>query len=191
MTHSKTSCSMVEQQVRQWLEQVVIGLNLCPFASKPYQAQQIRFVVSECQTTESLLTELATELALLSQKTPEEIETTLLILPNMLDDFDDYNQCLNHVDALIEQLNYQGVFQVASFHPNYQFGGTQPEDAENLTNRAPFPILHLIREASLERVLKHYPNPEQIPENNIKCVSNLSKQEKQHLFPYLFGSNHS
>ena len=93
------------------------------------------------------------------------------------------------MDALIEQFDYQGVFQVASFHPNYQFGGTQPDDAENLTNRAPYPILHLIREASLERVLKHYPNPELIPENNIKCVSNLTEQEKKCLFPYLFGSN--
>ncbi|MCF6253254.1 MAG: DUF1415 domain-containing protein [Thiomicrorhabdus sp.] len=188
MTNSLADNHTVETQVRQWLEQVVIGLNLCPFAAKPYQAQQIRFIVSPSQTTECLLIDLATELTLLAQKEPTEIETTLLIIPNMLSHFDDYNQFLNHVDALIEQLDYQGIFQVASFHPNYQFAGTQPDDAENLTNRAPFPILHLIREASLERVLKHYPNPETIPDNNIKCVSNLTESEKHRLFPYLFTS---
>ncbi len=188
MTDTTPEKQEIEQQVRNWLEQVVIGLNLCPFAAKPYQAKQIRFVVSPSLEQEKLLIELATELTLLSQKEPCEIETTLLIIPNMLESFEDYNQFLNHVDALIEQLNYQGIFQVASFHPNYQFGGTQPDDAENLTNRAPYPILHLIREASLERVLKHYPNPEQIPENNIHRVSNLTEQEKQTLFPYLFGA---
>jgi hypothetical protein len=186
MMNTLSNNHSAESQVRQWLEQVVIGLNLCPFAAKPYQAQQIRFVVSTSQTTERLLTDLATELTRLAQKEPAEIETTLLIIPDMLNHFDDYNQFLNHVDALIEQLNFHGTFQVASFHPNYQFGGTQPDDAENLTNRAPYPILHLIREASLERVLKHYPNPETIPDNNIKCVSNLTEQEKHSLFPYLF-----
>ncbi|MCF6346067.1 MAG: DUF1415 domain-containing protein [Thiomicrorhabdus sp.] len=179
--------STVEQHVKQWLEQVVIGLNLCPFASKPYQDKQIRFVVSNAQQTEYLLTELVTELDLLATKEPNKIETTLLIIPNMLTSFSDYNQFLNHVDALIKQFNYQGIFQIASFHPNYQFAGTQPNNAENLTNRAPYPILHLIREASLERALKHYPNPETIPDNNIKCVSNLTEQEKQKLFPYLFS----
>jgi len=188
MTNRHPEEQKIEQQVRNWLEQVVIGLNLCPFASKPYQAQQIRFSVTACQEQETLLIELALELTRLSQKEPCEIETTLLIIPNMLESFEVYNQFLNHVDALIEQLNYQGIFQVASFHPNYQFGGTQPEDAENLTNRAPYPILHFIREASLERVLKHYPNPEQIPENNIHRVSNLTEQERLALFPYLFDA---
>lgn len=178
--------TIVEQRVRQWLEQVVIGLNLCPFASKPYQAQQIRFSISSSQTEEKLLMELITELELLASKPDSEIETTLLIAPNMLIKFEEYNQFLNHVDALIEQMNYQGIFQVASFHPDYQFAGTLPEDAENLTNRAPYPTLHLIREASLERVLKHYPNPETIPDTNIKRVSNLTKHEKKILFPYLF-----
>ncbi len=187
MMNPITDKHSIESQVRQWLEQVVIGLNLCPFAAKPYQAQQIRFVTTPCQEASCLLTELAAELILLEQKEPSEIETTLLIIPNMLDSFDDYNQFLNLVDALIEQLNFQGTFQIASFHPNYQFGGTQPCDTENLTNRAPYPILHLIREASLERVLKHYPSPESIPENNIQRVANLTEQEKQQLFPYLFS----
>ncbi len=187
MTSDHSNHSIVEQQVRQWLEQVVIGLNLCPFASQPYQAQQIRFSVSNSQTAEALLMELATELTLLATKPTREIETTLLITPKMLTAFDEYNQFLNHVDALLEQMNYQGVFQVASFHPDYQFAGTLPEEAENLTNRSPYPILHLIREASLERVLKHYPNPENIPDTNIKRVSNLTEQEKQTLFPYLFA----
>jgi len=187
MTQLAPNHELVEHQVRQWLEQVVIGLNLCPFASKPYQDQQIRLATSRCNDETCLLTELATELARLAQKEPNEVETTLLIIPNMFSHFSDYNQFLNHVDALIEQLDYEGIFQVASFHPDYQFGGTLPEDDENLTNRAPYPILHLIREASLERVLKHYPNPESIPENNITRVTNLTDQEKQQLFPYLFS----
>ncbi len=176
----------IEAQVRHWLEDVVIGLNLCPFASKHYQAQQVRFSISRCRDEACLLTELESELSLLMLKPAEEIETTLLIIPDMLESFDDYNQCLDMVDALLEQNHWEGIFQVATFHPDYQFGGTLPEDDENLTNRAPFPILHLLREESLERVLKHYPNPELIPEHNIETVCNLTLEQKIALFPHLF-----
>lgn len=187
MTDSNITNKQIENQVRQWLEQVVIGLNLCPFASKPYQDQLIRITIADCQGENCLLADLETELSLLAEKPATEIETTLLVVPNMFRSFDDYNQFLSDVDDRIEQLGYQGIFQVASFHPNYQFGGTLPEDDENLTNRAPYPVLHLIREASLERALKHYPNPEQIPDNNIERVCNLTPEEKQQLFPYLFS----
>ena len=182
-----TSNEQTESQVRHWLEQVVIGLNLCPFAAKPYQAQQIRIHISEAHSENELLSDLSSELALLAEKAAKEIETTLLVIPNSLQTFDDYNQFLDEVDATLEQEGYEGTFQIASFHPNYQFGGTEPDDDENLTNRAPYPILHLIREASLERALKHYPNPELIPENNIKRVCTLTLEQKQKLFPYLFS----
>ena len=177
----------IEDQVRHWLENVVIGLNLCPFASKHYQAQQVRFAITHCRNEACLLTELESELALLVSKSAEEIETTLLIIPDMLQSFDDYNQCLDLVDAVLEQNGWEGTFQIATFHPDYQFGGTLPEDDENLTNRAPFPILHLLREESLERVLKNYPNPELIPEHNIDTVCNLSLEQKIALFPHLFS----
>lgn len=183
------SDQLIESQVRQWLAEVVIGLNLCPFAAKPFQDKQIRFQISHCHDEACLLEALQSELSLLALKPTTELETTLLIIPEMLADFDRYNQFLNLVDALIEQQQWQGIFQVATFHPNYQFGGTLPEDDENLTNRSPYPILHLIREASLERVLKHYPNPEAIPEQNIERVQSLTLAEKKRLFPYLFSND--
>lgn len=174
-------------EVNQWLDKVVIGLNLCPFASKPFRENQIRFSVSHSTSEANLLEDLQTELNLLAESKPENIETTLLIVPNMLADFYDYNDFLEYVDALIEDNEWQGIFQVATFHPNYQFGGTKPEDAENLTNRAPYPILHLLREESLEKAIAHYPNPELIPEHNIETVCGLSQDQKIVLFPYLFS----
>lgn len=180
------SNEQILNDVNQWLDKVVIGLNLCPFAARPYQQKQIRFTISQCETDACLLEELQNELNLLAETKAEKIETTLLIVPNMLQDFYDYNDFLDLVDALIEDSGWEGVFQVATFHPNYQFGGTQPEDAENLTNRAPYPILHLLREASLEKAIEHYPNPELIPEHNIDTVSNLTLEQKVSLFPHLF-----
>lgn len=180
------SNEQILNEVNQWLDKVVIGLNLCPFASRPYQQKQIRFTISQCNTDACLLEELQNELKLLAETKAEKIETTLLIVPNMLQDFYDYNDFLDDVDGLIADNEWEGIFQVATFHPDYQFGGTQPEDAENLTNRAPYPILHLLREASLEKAIEHYPNPELIPEHNIETVNNLTLEQKVSLFPYLF-----
>lgn len=179
--------NQIKQSVDQWLDQVVIGLNLCPFALKPYKNQQIDLVVSNCTDEACLLENLQQELQRLENTAAADLETTLLIVPNMMQDFYDYNQFLDYVDALIEQQGWTGTFQIATFHPDYQFGGTMPEDAENLTNRAPYPILHLLREASLEKALAHYPHPEQIPENNIQTVSTLSDSDKLKLFPFLFN----
>jgi len=181
------SNDLIINSVNQWLHQVVIGLNLCPFASKPFRDNQIRLSVAHSTTDANLLEDLQTELNLLAESKPENIETTLLIVPNMLTDFYDYNDFLEYVDALIEDNEWEGTFQVATFHPNYQFGGTQPEDTENLTNRAPYPILHLLREESLENAIQHYPNPELIPERNIETVSNLTQEQKVALFPYLYN----
>ena len=174
-------------QVSQWVEQVVIGLNLCPFARKPQRAGLVRYSVCDARDEEALLTALATECALLDDWPADELETTLLIVPHMLQAFADYNQFLDLAEGMLVHLGYEGVYQLASFHPHYQFADTEPEDAENLTNRAPFPILHLIREASIEKVLAGYPSPELIPENNIRRVNGLSPHERQRLFPYLFG----
>lgn len=175
-------------EINQWLDQVVIGLNLCPFAAQPYQNKQIRFAVSHCDSEACLLEDLQNELNLLAETKAESIETTLLVVPNMLEDFYDYNDFLEFVDALIDDNQWQGTFQIATFHPHYQFGGTEPEDVENLTNRAPYPILHLLREASLEKAIEHYPNPERIPERNIETVCNLTQQQKNVLFPHLFSN---
>ena len=175
-----------EAQVQRWLDEVVIGLNLCPFAAKPNRHEQIRIQRCEAGTELGVLEALQAELTLLDETPVSELETTLLVIPNLLSDFEDYNQFLNLVDALLDEFEWAGEYQVASFHPQYCFAGVAPESPENLTNRSPYPLLHIIREASIETALEHYDNPELIPERNIAKVSTLSEAEKHHLFAYLF-----
>ncbi|MBE4363719.1 DUF1415 domain-containing protein [Vibrio parahaemolyticus] len=181
-----TDINAITQQVDQWLNDVVIGLNLCPFAAKPQRNKQIKIFVSEATQEEALLEDILLQLIELSTTEPEKLETTLVVVPNMLQDFWDYNFCIDWVEGLIKQQDWEGIFQVATFHPDYCFGGAAPEDDENLTNRSPYPIFHLIREESMEKVLKHYSDPESIPDTNIARVSALSEEERKKLFPYLF-----
>ncbi|MCG3728490.1 DUF1415 domain-containing protein [Vibrio cincinnatiensis] len=183
---STTNQQTITQEVNQWLNDVVIGLNLCPFAAKPQRNKQIKIHVSQAQSEEELLQDILDQLLELDTKDPEELETTLVAIPNLLHDFTDYNFFIDWVEALIRQQDWEGIFQVATFHPDYCFAGTQPDDDENLTNRSPYPIFHLIREESMEKVLKHYPNPEFIPDVNIKRVCQLTDQQRKALFPFLF-----
>ncbi|UUM29503.1 DUF1415 domain-containing protein [Vibrio japonicus] len=185
MTMNRSTAEIAEQ-VNQWLNDVVIGLNLCPFAAKPQRNKQIKIYVSEASQEEALLEDILSQLMELDATPAEELETTLVVVPNMLSDFYDYNLFIDWVEALIRQQNWEGVFQLATFHPDYCFGGTEPGDDENLTNRSPYPVFHLIREESMEKVLKHYPNPEAIPDTNIARVESLTNEEKRKLFPYLF-----
>lgn len=181
-----TDINAITEQVDQWLNDVVIGLNLCPFAAKPQRNKQIKIFVSEASQEEALLEDILLQLIELSNTEPEKLETTLVVVPNMLQDFWDYNFFIDWVEGLIKQQGWEGIFQVATFHPDYCFGGAEPEDDENLTNRSPYPVFHLIREESMEKVLKHYPDPESIPDTNIARVSALSEEERKKLFPYLF-----
>ena len=160
-------------QTRCWLEQVVLKHNLCPFAHKPFHGGQVRLVVTDSARPEYLLEDLQRELEFLRATAVAEVETTLLIHPNTLVDFLDYNDFLDIVDALLEQEGYEGEFQVASFHPDYQFSYTGAEDAENYTNRSPWPMLHVIREASLEQAIAAYPDVDAIPERNIHTMNQL------------------
>lgn len=176
-----------EIAVIRWLNQVVIGLNLCPFASKPTGEKRVRFYVSEAHDEQDLLTELEKEMEFLSGKTPAEIETTLIIVVDLLKDFFDYNQFLTWVNPMIKRNHWQGVYQVASFHPHYCFAGAEPADVENLTNRAPFPILHIIREESLAKALEFFPEVDDIPNRNRLRVAQLTLHERHQLFPYLFN----
>lgn len=158
---------------KHWLEAAVIGLELCPFA-KPVHAQGlIRYAVSSAETPEQLLADLLRELQILAEADPAEIETTLLIHPEALTDFLDYNDFLDVADAAIEELGLAGVLQIASFHPQYQFAGTAPEDIENYTNRSPYPMLHLLREASVERAVAADPETSRIFEKNIETLRRL------------------
>ena len=178
--------SSVEQDVKTWLNDVVIGLNLCPFSARPTRDNRVRFQVSAAQIEEDLLTDLIAEMELLDRKSAAEIETTLLIVPDMLQDFFDYTQFLGWAQAQLKRQGWLGIYQLASFHPDYYFAGTLPSDDENLTNRSPYPIIHVIREASLEQALKYVEGVEEIPDRNRTCVESLTSEQKKKLFPYLF-----
>lgn len=163
----------IEADVRRWLERAVIGLNLCPFAKAVYVKRQVRIVVSDASTERALLEQLGEELALLRDTPAEAIDTTLLVHPQVLGDFLDYNDFLDDADGLVEAMDLDGVLQVASFHPDYRFADTAPDDAGNLTNRAPWPILHLLREDSIDRAVAAYPDPDGIIERNIATMREL------------------
>jgi len=158
---------------RRWLERAVIGLNLCPFAKAVVAKEQVRFVLSDATTPEALLAELGEELLRLRDTPADRIDTTLLIHPQVLGDFLDYNDFLDDADALVEALALDGVLQVASFHPDYQFAGSAPDDVENFTNRAPYPILHLLREDSVARAVAAFPDPDAIVERNIETLRGI------------------
>jgi len=166
----------VERQTRAWVEQAVVGLNLCPFAKAPMAKGQIRYVVSETTDPRVLLDELGAQMAALVAADPSEVETTLLIHPNVLLDFLDFNDFLEAADAALEELGLGGVLQIASFHPDYQFDGTEPDDIGNASNRAPYPTLHLLREASVDRAVEAFPEAEAIFENNLRTLEALGPQ---------------
>jgi hypothetical protein len=164
-------------QTRCWVERAVVALNLCPFARKPVEGEQVRYVVSTARDEETLLAEMQQELDHLRASDPSLIETTVLIHPWVLNDFYDYNDFLGVVDGFLEQEGYAGEFQVASLHPDYQFAGTEPGDAENYTNRSPYPVLHLLREALLEQAILTYARPDKIPERNIRTMETLGAKK--------------
>ena len=161
------------ERTRIWLERAVIGLNLCPFAKAVHAKRQIRYVVSAAGSEEALLADLMHELQLLAAADPGDIETTLLIHPRVLTDFLDYNDFLDLADAAVEELGLDGFLQVASFHPDYQFADSEPDDIANYSNRAPFPTLHLLREESVDKAVAAFPEAERIYETNIETLRKL------------------
>lgn len=158
---------------RRWLQRAVIGLNLCPFAKAVVAKDQVRYVLSEAVTPAALLQQLADELQLLHGTDPAEVDTTLLVHPRVLADFMDYNDFLGEADALVEALGLAGEIQVASFHPDYRFAGTAADDPGNCSNRSPYPMLHLLREASVDRAVAAYPDPDVIVQRNIETLERL------------------
>ena len=160
-------------KTRHWLEKAVIGLNLCPFAKAVYVKNQVRLVVSHARHADDFLEELDRELDLLASTPPDQVDTTLLIHPVLFDDFLDFNDFLEIADGVLEEHGLEGVIQLASFHPQFQFDGTEPDDISNYTNRAPFAILHLLREESVERAVEAFPQAEAIFEENIKTLEKL------------------
>ena len=168
---------MIEEEVlvqtRRWLEKAVIGLNLCPFAKAVYVRNQVRLVISQARHADDLLEELDRELDLLVETPAEDIDTTLLIHPTLFEDFLDFNDFLEVAEGVVDEHGLEGVVQLASFHPKFQFDGTEADDIGNYTNRAPFAILHLLREDSVERAVAAFPEADAIFDKNIDTLQKL------------------
>ena len=175
LTMNKSDEQMIAE-TRNWLEKAVIGLNLCPFAKAVHVKEQIRYVISNAQNEEELLADLLEELQLLYDANMDEVETTLVIHPYVLQDFLDYNDFLEVADAAVSELALDGEIQVASFHPDYQFAGTRYEDIENFSNRTPYPSLHLLRETSIEKAVAAFPDAAKIYEKNIETLRALGAE---------------
>jgi uncharacterized protein len=173
MNTAHNASNAVLNATQMWLERIVIGLNLCPFAKAVHIKQQIRWVVSQATSAEQLAQDVQHELALLRDADPAHIDTTLLIHPLVLQDFIEYNDFLNQADALLDQMQLDGVVQIASFHPHYQFAGTVADDVTNHTNRSPYPMLHLLREDSVARAVAATPDAAQIYERNMATLRRL------------------
>lgn len=165
----------------RWLERAVIGLNLCPFAKAPHVKGQIHYVVSQAKGLEGLRDELIEQLQALAALPADARETVLLIVPQMLHDFLDFNDFLDEADGVLQELDMEGEFQVASFHPHFQFADTEPDDITNFTNRSPYPTLHLLREDSIDRAVEAFPEAETIYETNMATLEKLGIQGWQNL----------
>ena len=157
----------------RWLERAVIGLNLCPFAKSVFVKKQVRYALTAAGDADELLAELEHELNLLAATDPAELDTTLLIHPQAMTDFLDYHFFLAEADALLKNLGYEGVFQISSLHPQYEFAGSSPDDIANFTNRSPYPTLHLLRESSIDRAVAAFPDAADIFERNIETMEKL------------------
>ncbi len=160
----------------RWLERAVIGLNLCPFAKGVHTKGQIHYVVSEATDARGLLEDLQRELEALAEISPAKRDTTLLMAPQCLEDFLDFNDFLELVDELVEAMDLGGILQVASFHPRFQFDGTAEDDVTNATNRAPYPTLHLLREDSIDQAVEAFPEAETIYERTMQVLGVLGAQ---------------
>ena len=172
---TETETKTIIQDTRNWLERAVIGLNLCPFAKAVYVKEQVHYAVSAAQDDDALLADLQVELERLAEADPAKIDTSLLIVPHHLADFLDFNDFLAHADALLVALDLDEDYQIADFHPRYQFGGTNPDEMGNFTNRSPYPTLHLLREDSIDKAVEAFPEADAIFGANIQTLETLGQ----------------
>lgn len=184
----KTRNELIVLESQEWVKSVIVGLNFCPFARREVEKKSINYRVVESGTIEHYLEALIIECVNLDQNS--EVETALLIFPDRLDDFEDFLDFYEFADALLMEQGYEGVYQLASFHPNYRFAESEEDDAANYTNRSPYPMLHLIREASIERVLENVVNPEEIPAENIERARALGADKMAALLKACFKGHH-
>ena len=165
----------IEAGIRQWLERAVLGLDLCPFARRPYEDGRVRIAVSRAATDDALVGDLEAELRRLAEATPAELETTLLAIPALFPEFLDFNDFLDVAEAVIRALDLEGVIQVVGFHPAYRFADAAEDDPANCTNRSPVPILHLLREASVAGAVADLDNPDAIYRRNIETLRRIGR----------------
>ena len=182
----KNDACEVKRQVQVWFERVVLGLNLCPFAHAPAKQGRVRFRVFNGDSEQALLGVLDEELTMLRMSEPKVLETTVIIAPQGFEDFYYYLSVVDYLACWLSKNGWEGEVQVASFHPEYQFAGTQQGDMENLTNRSPYPLFHLIREASLTAVIDGGADTKSIPERNVERITALTQEELKQLFPYIY-----
>ena len=173
MTPASVSPEAVIAATRRWVERAVIGLNLCPFAKGVQAKGQVHYAVSQADDAQALLADLKQALLDLQASGAEQRDTTLLIAPLALPDFLDFNDFLGRADQLLRKMRLDGVFQIASFHPQYQFADAAPDDISHFTNRAPYPILHLLREESMDRAVAAFPDAALIYEHNMETLRAL------------------
>jgi hypothetical protein len=164
---------MIIEQTVNWITEFIIGHNLCPFAKKVMVQQQYNCIVNEETNEELLLFAFARELKILEDANPKTVDTAFFIMPNAFEEFEDYLIFVDMANTVLEDLELEGVFQLATFHPKYQFAGTNVTDAENFTNRSPYPMIHFLREESVEKAILNYPNVDEIPINNIEKMETL------------------
>ncbi|MDB2438488.1 DUF1415 domain-containing protein [Hellea sp.] len=174
-------------QTKIWLSSIVIAHNICPFAKREFDSGRIHYEVIETSETQRQLEQLIAQCAALDKDAARE--TSLLIFPSSLSDYGDYLDFLALATALLKTQDYEGIYQLASFHPDYQFAETPPDDASHYTNRSPYPMLHILREASVEAALKHYPNPEGIPERNIALMQEMGVEVMRGLLAACYESS--
>lgn len=165
------------QQTKNWVERIVVGFNFCPFAKREVLRNSIRYLVSTPSSMELVMLEFVEELKRMDAD--ETIETTLIIYPKLFGDFEEYLDLVDMGQSFLQQLGYEGTYQLASFHPKYCFADVEQDDASNFTNRSPYPTLHLIREKSIERALEHYDDPESIPDRNIAFAREKGREVLQ------------
>ena len=181
----KPARAEVERKTLAWVKDFVVGLNLCPFARPLLASEALRVTVCEANDDEGVAAALLDEIQLIQKASESEVATTLVVFPNALQGFDGYLAFLDGAQQLLEEMGLLGVLQLASFHPDYQFAGEPIEAASHFTNRAPFPMIHVLREAMVTRALETYPNPEQIPERNIQRLEGFGRERLQQMLAAL------
>ncbi len=164
---------------RRWVKEIVVGLNLCPFAHQPFNQDSISYRLSRADDREAVYADLLQALEEFLHADPQQEATGLFICPDALAKFDDYNDFLELIDHILAQADLEGWVQIASFHPDYRFANVDPDDPANYTNRSPYPMFHFIREEELAQALEGYPNPEAIPERNIVLLRELGPEEME------------